>query len=136
MEQNLSTIGARLRKAREAKNFTMDTIHELTGLHKSNLSGHEKNKSKPSANALIALSDLYGVSTDWILKGENPSLARIMEDRALYGAEYPGVPNKELTGLIHVVLEAWEKGDEATRGWILVQLRRAFPEMVERGRGE
>ncbi|MDO4720745.1 MAG: helix-turn-helix transcriptional regulator [Peptostreptococcaceae bacterium] len=66
----MESIGSRLKQARKASRLTMQQVHESTGLSKGNISNFENNKFKPSADALVLLSELYDVSIDWILKGE------------------------------------------------------------------
>lgn len=130
--QNTSTIGGRLRIARNAKNLSLDEVQELTGIQKSNLSEHENDKSKPSADSLVSLSNAYGVTTDWILKGEQKH-DEFKEDTGLYNSEHClRVPNKELADRLKKVIDSWEKGDEATKGWIMVQLQMEFVEKLKR----
>ena len=131
LEQSLDTIGSRLRYARNAKNFKVKKVQEQTGISIGNLSTLENDNSKPSSEALLLLSELYGVTTDWILKGGDP--VQIKEEDSLY--QFYGltdVSNKELVFLVKMLLESWKSGDEETKGWIIVQLRRAFPEIAER----
>ncbi len=70
----LDTIGKRIRYARKIKNLSLTEVKELTGLSTGNLSELENDKFAPSANALISLRNVYNVSVDWILTGQNPML--------------------------------------------------------------
>lgn len=126
----MNTIGKRLRAARIEKNLTIPRVSERTKISRGNLSLIENDKNKPSSDTLVLLSELYGVSTDWILKGRHPSLAKEAPD--FYSLERK---KKELHKFYKLLLQAWEDGDEETRGWILVQLRRAFPEIAEKIHG-
>ncbi len=129
------TIGARLRQARTIKGLSIPDVFEKTSISRGNLSTLETDKSKPSSDALIVLSDLYGVTTDWILKGEGvgPQFSIKEPAEALYDAGgFPGVPNKKLLSFFEAIAQEWEKGDEETRGWIIVQLRKAFPDIAEK----
>ena len=124
MELINNTIGTRLKIIRESKNLSIPQVSEKTGISKGNLSTIENNKSKPSADALMKLSKLYGVTTDWILfgetQGENGSKGNV------FSVE---VPNLELAVYFARIAEIWERGDEETKAWVMVQLRRAFPEV-------
>lgn len=44
--------------------------------------------------------------------------------------------DKEFAGWLNVLMEAWVKGDTNMRGWIIVQLRRAFADLKEAARGD
>lgn len=70
--KDLDSIGARIRKARKDKNLTLSDVREATGLSTGNLSELENNKFMPSAGALISLKNLFEVSVDWLLTGEDP----------------------------------------------------------------
>lgn len=127
MERNSDTIGTRLKLARVSKNLTIPQVAEKTGISKGNLSTLENDKTKPSADALTLLSDVYGVSVDWILKGETK----------LQGAEVatnlaPIYTIKEFKFFMKELESVWEAGDTETKGWLVVQLRKAFPEMGEK----
>lgn len=39
---------------------------------------------------------------------------------------------KEFKSIIQELEQEWEQGDAETKGWVVVQLRKAFPEIVER----
>jgi len=123
----MNTIGERLRAARTEKKMTIPRVSERTKISRGNLSLIENDKNKPSSDTLVLLSELYEVSTDWILKGRHPSLAKES------GGSYSSARRKkELQEFNKLLLQAWEEGDKETRGWILVQLRRAFPEIAEK----
>lgn len=127
MKPDAETIGSRLKLARTMKNLNIPQVYEKTGISKGNLSVIENDKTKPSADALIALSELYEVSVDWILKGEvEKQYKEIPSDIA------PLFTGKEFKSLIKELEQEWEKGDAETKGWVVVQLRKAFPEIVER----
>lgn len=66
-------IGERISSLRKKNNLTLNDVAEKTNITQSNLSYYENNKTKPSADALIELSNFYGTSIDWILKGSEIS---------------------------------------------------------------
>jgi len=127
LNTNNGSIGARLKAVRELKNLTIPQVWEKTGISKGNISIMENDKTKPSADALIKLSELYGVTTDWILFGETKDMAEKKKDEL----SIP-VPNLELAVIFAKIAEIWEQGDEETKTWVVVQLRRAFPEVAKK----
>lgn len=116
----MSEIYERLKEARLKNGLSTTKVSKLTKISEGNLSDLEKGIYKPSTNTLLQLSDVYGVSIDWLLKGETPNFYSITEE------------NREIISMLQMLYQDWEQADDATRGWIVVQLRRAFPEIVER----
>lgn len=127
LEQIGDTIGTRLRFVRESKNLTIPQVSEKTGISKGNLSTIENDKTKPSADALIKLSKLYCVTTDWILFGDINKDDNVKKNHL----SIP-VPNLELGVYFSRIAEIWEQGDEEIRAWVAVQLKRAFPEIEQK----
>lgn len=121
MELKYETIGQRLRSLRIAHNLTIPDVNQKTGISKGNLSAIETDKNKPSANALIELSQLYGVSADWILFGDRAKDAQGITVT---------FSSLELMNFFSRLNEVWEQGDERTKGWIMIQLENAFPKVV------
>lgn len=62
----MSLIGNRLREARERKNLKQTQVMAKTGINNKTLSGYEKGVSEPDLETLRILSELYGVSVDWL----------------------------------------------------------------------
>lgn len=63
-------IGERLRAAREYLGLSQDFVARRVGIRRSALSDVERGARKVSANELRELADLYGQSTDSLLRGE------------------------------------------------------------------
>jgi transcriptional regulator with XRE-family HTH domain len=127
LEKNLNTIGKRLGVTREIRNIQAKEVHEKTGISLGNLHSLEHDKSKPSADNLIKLSKLYGVSTDWILFGDTTD-----KDESKSDSFSVPVSSLELAVYFSRIAEIWERGDEETKAWVMVQLRRAFPEVAKK----
>jgi transcriptional regulator with XRE-family HTH domain len=115
----MSEISERLKEARHRAGLSTTKVSKMTRISEGNLSDLEKGVYKPSTKTLLHLSEVYRVSIDWLLKGEESNLYEINEE------------NREITMFLQRLFQKWEKSDEATRGWIIVQLRRAFPELAE-----
>src|SRR5690554_5560540 len=63
----MSTLGERLRIARERKGLKQTQVKEKTNINNKTLSGYENNVSEPDTNTLVKLADLYEVSYRWLL---------------------------------------------------------------------
>lgn len=70
-----NAVGQRIRGARTRAGF--DSLRKFalqSGLPESYLSKYENGKHIPSAEHLLAIADACGVTTDWLLRGdEHPS---------------------------------------------------------------
>lgn len=63
----LPVYAVRLRELREARRMKRRTVSELCGLSKNMIAHYERGEKEPKVTALLALSDFYGVSVDYIL---------------------------------------------------------------------
>lgn len=64
-------IGQRLKYAREKKGLQQKYVAKLLGVHNGTLSRIELGFHEPDAEKLKILSEVYEVSPEWILFGEN-----------------------------------------------------------------
>ena len=62
-----STMAKRLIQLREKNNFSQSFVAKQIGVTPALISAYEKQERNPSINKLIALADIYHVSTDYIL---------------------------------------------------------------------
>lgn len=62
-----STMAKRLIQLREKNNFSQSFVARQIGVTPALISAYEKQERNPSINKLIALADIYHVSTDYIL---------------------------------------------------------------------
>ena len=66
-------FGARLKRARIEKNKSQKEVQGVTGINNKTLSGYEQGIAKPPYKTLIALSEIYEVSLNYLLgKEEKP----------------------------------------------------------------
>lgn len=65
-----SAVGRRIRAARKAIHATQMELAMRSGMHNSVLSNIENGLHLPSAETLIHLSDILGVTIDHLLKGD------------------------------------------------------------------
>jgi HTH-type transcriptional regulator, cell division transcriptional repressor len=119
-------ISLRLKQIRHKFNLTPSQVSQITGISTGNLSELENGKYPPSAKTLILLSELYVVSTDWILKGTHTA----PEDASDYKNPLL-IQNKEIMGVFQKISKLWFNGDRDIQGWILIQLRLAFSQIPE-----
>lgn len=61
------TIGANLRRYREAKGLTQQAVWEATGISKSSYTSYETGRGMPSADKIVALAHVLGTTTDELL---------------------------------------------------------------------
>lgn len=81
-----ANIGTRLKKAREKKGLTQGEACEKAGIPKTQtLSAYERGVNSLTAETLKTLSTLYGVSSDWLLFGnEIPNAETKEKNRSFY----------------------------------------------------
>lgn len=60
-------IGGKLKVLRESQGMTQVQIYKKTGINNKTLSGYENNVSQPDLATLKLLSQVYGVSVDYLL---------------------------------------------------------------------
>lgn len=68
--QTLSTLGERLKLAREKSGFKQIQVKDRTNINNKTLSGYEHDVSEPDSQTLSVLADLYDVSYKWLLTGK------------------------------------------------------------------
>lgn len=68
-------IGQKLKAARLASHLTQEAVAEKIGVSRQSISNWETNKSYPDLINILALSDLYAVSLDDLLRGDAQALA-------------------------------------------------------------
>jgi transcriptional regulator with XRE-family HTH domain len=68
----MSTLGDRLRAARERLGITQIRAGQITGINPKTLGGYERGVSEPDALSLAKLAQAYGVTVDYLVTGENP----------------------------------------------------------------
>lgn len=61
------TMAKRLLQLREKNNLSQSAVARQIGVTPALISAYEKQERKPSIDKLIALADIYHVSTDYIL---------------------------------------------------------------------
>lgn len=93
-------IGKKLKNARMEAGLTQEKAAEKTGVSRQTISNWENEKSYPDIISVIALSDLYSVSLDELLKGDQKMTEHLAESTDVVKS------NKKLTGaiLLNIIL--------------------------------
>ena len=91
-------IGDQLKKARLDKNMTQEEVAEKIFVSRQSISNWENNKTYPDIGNVIALSDLYEISLDELLKGSDNFMKHLEESTDIVKS------NKKLMTLIVVAL--------------------------------
>ena len=69
----MSIVSERLRAARTKKSLSQVDVMRLTKINNKTLSGYENAVSEPDYASLVLLSNIYGVTTDYLLgRVDNP----------------------------------------------------------------
>lgn len=67
MSKELFGLGERIKHLREAKDLTQAELARILGLSRSAVNAWEMGLSVPSVSYIVALSKLFGVSSDMLL---------------------------------------------------------------------
>jgi len=115
LETIKSELPKRIRDTRKLHKLSMSKFGEVIGATSSNVSDWENGKYLPSLSAIIAISQKFNVSLDWLLTGQKvsafdfdpPSLRKMMEsvdlndpnERAMHDIYFDFLAEKEITKL-------------------------------------
>lgn len=93
-------IGKKLKNARIEAGLTQEKAAEKIDVSRQTISNWENEKSYPDIISVIALSDLYSVSLDELLKGDQKMTEHLEESTNVVKS------NKKLTGaiLLNIIL--------------------------------
>ena len=69
---NNMDIGAKMQNARLEAKLTQEQAAEALGVSRQTISNWETEKTYPDIRSVVRMSDLYKVSLDYLLKGEQP----------------------------------------------------------------
>ena len=95
-------IGKKLKNARIEAGLTQEKAAEKIDVSRQTISNWENEKSYPDIISVIALSDLYSVSLDELLKGDQKMAEHLEESTNVVKS------NKKLTGAILLKITAFE----------------------------
>ena len=93
-------IGDKLKNARLHKKLTQEEVAEKLFVSRQSISNWENNKTYPDIGNVIALSDLYQISLDELLKGSDNFMKHLEESTNIVES------NKKLIFIIVIALIA------------------------------
>jgi len=70
----MTTIGEKIKKLRQERNWTQDYLGEKIGRHGRHVSRYENNKTRPSIKTLGKMAEVFGVSVDELTYDEGKIL--------------------------------------------------------------
>ena len=73
------SIAKRLKQARLAANMTQEGVAEKVGVSRQTMSNWENGKSYPDIASVITLSDIYGLTLDSLLKGDEKMIKHLKD---------------------------------------------------------
>ena len=75
----------RLRELRKQKNLSQAELTKLVGVHYTHIGRYERGESsKPSADTLKRMADVFGVTSDYLIEGTTGEAAKArIDDREL-----------------------------------------------------
>lgn len=73
------TLASRLRMVREGKNFSRRAASEETGIPQNSIEKFENGSQEPTVSRLQSLAELYEVTVDWLLNGEENEEAKSLK---------------------------------------------------------
>lgn len=63
-------LGARIAALRRSRDMSQEQLAKVLGISPSAVGMYEQGRREPSAATLVALSGIFGVSTDYLLTGK------------------------------------------------------------------
>ena len=93
-------IGKKLKNARVQSGMTQENVAEKINVSRQTISNWENEKSYPDIISVIELSNLYSISLDVLLKGDEKMIEHLEESTNVVKS------NKKLTGaiLLNIIL--------------------------------
>ncbi len=73
-------MSERLQKLRKQESYSQEQLAEKLGVTRQAISKWESDQGNPDINNIIKLSEVYNVSTDYLLKGVEPIIEPIEID--------------------------------------------------------
>ncbi len=113
----------RLQQLRKEKGLSQEELAERLGVSRQAVSKWESGQSVPDVEKIVAVSELFGVTTDWLLKGVEPAPEKKPEGRRLAGRIlFAASPALMAAGLLLVVAGDWEGSSFVSCAGLIVQV--------------
>lgn len=88
----MTCFAARLKQLRKQRGMTQTEVAAAIGVTRSVVSLYETEMRQPSPDMILALARLYGVSTDYLLRGDNCSFVDVS-----------GLSEQEIAAIVNMV---------------------------------
>ena len=116
-------MAQRIQQLRRSKGLSQEELAGRLGVSRQAVSKWEGGQSAPDAEKIVALSEGFGVTTDWLLKGVEPAeekggARRKLAGRILFAAS----PAFVAAGLLLAVAGEWEGSTFVRCAGLIVQV--------------
>ena len=75
-EEEKKGMGLRIRECRVSKGLSQDGLADLLGMKRTNIANYEAGRVVPPGSVVLTLSEIFGVTTDYILgRSNDPSVS-------------------------------------------------------------
>lgn len=88
----MTCFAARLKQLRKQRGMTQTEVAAAIGVTRSVVSLYETEMRQPSPGMIVALARLYGVSTDYLLRGDSCSFVDVS-----------GLSEQEIAAIVNMV---------------------------------
>lgn len=113
----------RLQQLRKEKGMSQEELAERLGVSRQAVSKWESGQSTPDVEKIVAASEEFGVTTDWLLKGVRPAGETAFAKRKLAGRIlFAASPAFAAAGLMLAVAGDWEGSSFASCAGLIVQV--------------
>ena len=82
MPEATDSFGVRLYELRRAKNVSQEELAELLDVSRQSISKWENDKAYPEMTRLLCMSEYFGVSLDYLMRGVEGTQAPAQDDAA------------------------------------------------------
>jgi transcriptional regulator with XRE-family HTH domain len=96
-------IAQRLRLAREQAGLSQGQVAKLLGLHRPSVTEAEAGRRRVTAEELVKLADLYGVSMSWLAGTEDDETSLHAAKAKLAARELQHLKPADLDRLLHIL---------------------------------
>ena len=112
-QQQHKVIGDRIKQARNLAGLSQGQVAKLMGLHRPTVSEMEAGNRKVSADEIVRLSELFDVSTNWLLGTENEKLTADDPRLELAARELAKISPDDLDKLLTLLAAMRDKPNES-----------------------
>lgn len=110
---NKKLIGARIRHARQLAGLSQGQVAKLMNLHRPSVSSIEAGNRRVSTDELSQFSDMFDVSTAWLLGEEDEKLSSDDPRLQLAARELAKINSEDLDKLLTLLAVMREKSIES-----------------------